>query len=103
MVLVAEVDDRVVGVCQVIIFRQVHHQGSLCAEIESMHVAEGFRGKGIGGKLVDEAAMRASDLGCYRLQLTSNVARPDAHRFYERHGSVASHVGFKRSLEQSRR
>ena len=37
-------------------------------------------------------------LGCYRIQLTSNTARPDAHRFYERLGFVPSHVGFKMRL-----
>ena len=32
------------------------------------------------------------------VQLTSDVARPDAHRFYERLGFTASHVGFKLQL-----
>jgi hypothetical protein len=33
------------------------------------------------------------------VQLTSNNARSDAHRFYERLGFVPSHVGFKMLLE----
>jgi len=45
-----------------------------------------------------DAIARARALGCYRVQLTSNAARPEAHRFYERLGFVASHVGFKLSL-----
>ena len=44
---------------------------------------------------------RARGLGCYRVQLTSNAARPDAHRFYERLGFVPSHVGFKLRLRVS--
>ncbi|MEU8621212.1 hypothetical protein [Streptomyces sp. NPDC048623] len=32
------------------------------------------------------------------LQLTSDVSRTDAHRFYERLGFEPSHIGFKRSL-----
>ena len=36
--------------------------------------------------------------GCYRVQLTSNEVRTDAHRFYAREGFVASHEGFKLAL-----
>jgi hypothetical protein len=32
------------------------------------------------------------------VQLTSNKARQDAHRFYQRLGFVESHVGFKMVL-----
>jgi len=97
-VLVAEVDGVVVGVVQIFVFRHLQHRGGLCAELESMHVHPMWRGHGIGGTLLEAAAERAASLGCYRLQLTSNLVRPDAHRFYEAHGFTASHRGFKRSL-----
>jgi GNAT superfamily N-acetyltransferase len=45
-----------------------------------------------------EAIERARALGCYRVQLTSNRVREDAHRFYERLGFVPSHVGYKLML-----
>jgi GNAT superfamily N-acetyltransferase len=46
-----------------------------------------------------EAAIdRARRLGCYRVQLTSNAVREDAHRFYARLGFTPSHVGFKLDL-----
>jgi GNAT superfamily N-acetyltransferase len=64
-----------------------------------MHVHPNFRGKGIGKQLLDAAVDAAQREGCYRVQLTSNRQRTDAHRFYERHGLVASHVGFKRQIE----
>jgi GNAT superfamily N-acetyltransferase len=97
-VLVAEVGGIVVGVCQVIVVRHVQRRGGRCAELESMHVDPEWRGRGVGGVLLEGAIAHARGLGCYRIQLTSNVARTDAHRFYERHGFVASHVGFKRVL-----
>ncbi len=53
----------------------------------------------MGGELIRHAVARARALGCYLVQLTSNAARPDAHRFYERLGFVPSHVGFKMRLE----
>ena len=37
----------------------------------------------------------AADLEVSLVQLTSDAARVDAHRFYERLGFVPSHVGFK--------
>lgn len=98
VVLVAEAGDRVVGTCQLIWFRHLQERGGLCAEIESMHVEAGCRGKGVGGILLEAAVSRARELGCYRIQLTSNRSRRDAHRFYERHGFEPSHVGFKRYL-----
>jgi GNAT superfamily N-acetyltransferase len=60
-----------------------------------MHVAEDQRGRGIGAALLNAAVERAKAAGCYRIQLTSNKLRPDAHRFYRRHGFEASHEGFK--------
>jgi len=97
-VLVAEVDGRVVGMCQLFWFRHIQERGGLSAEIESMHVDESMRGRGIGTVLLDAAVSKAAELGCYRVQLTSNRSRVDAHRFYERSGFEPSHVGFKRYL-----
>lgn len=97
-VLVAEADGEVVGVCQLVTFRHLQHRGGRCAELESLHVDATRRNQGIGTALVDEAARRARDADCYRLQLTSNQVRADAHRLYRRLGFVASHTGFKLAL-----
>jgi GNAT superfamily N-acetyltransferase len=97
-VMVAEVDGRVVGVCQLIVFRHLQNRGARCAEVESVHVHPEHRGHGIGGVLMRAAVQRARQLGCYRVQLTSNNARPEAHRFYERLGFEPSHRGFKLTL-----
>lgn len=94
-ILVAEEDRQVVGVCQLLVFRHLQARGGLCAEIESMHVAESRRSRGIGAVLLSAAVARARAAGCYRIQLTSNKVRGDAHRFYLRHGFTASHEGFK--------
>lgn len=98
-VLVAEVDDAVVGVCQLLIFRHIQEAGGWCAELESVHVRSGLRGAGIGARLVAAAVDRARQAGCYRVQLTSNMARADAHRFWEREGFAPTHMGFKRYLD----
>ena len=95
-VLVAGVGGELVGVCQLIVFRHLQNRGGLCAEVESVHVHPDHRGHGIGGVVMRAAVQRARELGCY--QLTSNKARPEAHRFYERLGFEPSHRGFKLKL-----
>ena len=100
-VLVAERDGEVVATCQLLVFRHLQHRGGRCAEVESMHVRPDLRGTGVGGVLLEAAVDMARAAGCYRIQLTSNAARTDAHRFYERHGFTPSHVGFKRLLGAS--
>lgn len=97
--LVAELGGHVVGMVQLFTFRHFQHRGGRCAEIESLRVAENVRGRGIGSRILSHAVERARELGCYRIQLTSNTARTDAQRFYEAHRFVASHHGFKRYLD----
>jgi GNAT superfamily N-acetyltransferase len=98
-VLVAELDGEVVGMCQVIVFRHFQRRGGLCAEVESMHVRPDLRGRGLGERLVTAAVALAREAGCYRIQLTSDTRRVDAHRFYRRLGFEPSHVGFKRLID----
>jgi GNAT superfamily N-acetyltransferase len=97
-VLVAEAGGQVVGACQLIVFRHLQSHGGLCAEIESVHVHPDSRGRGIGTVVVGAAIQTARELGCYRVQLTSNRARTEAHRFYERLGFEPTHRGFKLTL-----
>ena len=97
-VLVAEVAGEVVGVCQVMVFPHFQHTGGWCAELESVHVREDLRGRGIGGRLLEAAEAIARAEGCYRVQLTSRNVREDAHRFYRAHGFDATSQGFKKRL-----
>ncbi|MGA2294767.1 MAG: GNAT family N-acetyltransferase [Acidimicrobiales bacterium] len=98
-VLVAELDGEVVGVCQVLIFQHFQHTGGWCCEVESVHVRNDMRSQGIGAALMGAAEGLAVERGCYRVQLTSNTKREDAHRFYRRLGYSQSHQGFKKLLD----
>jgi GNAT superfamily N-acetyltransferase len=98
-VLVAERRGEVVGFSQLLVFRHLQAKGGLCAELESVHVHAGDRGTGVGSALVRAAVDRARALGCYRVQLTSNRQREDAHRFYESLGFEPTHVGYKLRLD----
>ncbi|WP_370455307.1 GNAT family N-acetyltransferase [Diaminobutyricimonas sp. LJ205] len=68
--------------------------------IEAVRVASSRRSAGIGSAMmrwVIDAAAPA--VGASLVQLTSDEARKDAHRFYERLGFVGSHRGFKLRIE----
>ena len=97
--MVADLGGRIAGMLQMFTFRHFQHRGGRCAEIESMHVAEDLRGRGIGSRLLEHAVNRAKDLGCYRIQLTSNRVRSDAHAFYEAQNFEHTHHGYKQYLD----
>jgi len=97
-VLVAREDGVVVGVVQVLLFHHFQHHGQRCAELESFHVREDRRSQGIGRTLLAAAEDLAEAAGAYRVQLTSNLVRTDAHRFYLREGYQHQHGGFKKLL-----
>lgn len=74
------------------------HQGGLRGQIEAVRTHSNYRGQGIGGKVFDYAINRAKEKGCILLQLTTDKKRPDALRFYETLGFVATHEGMKLKL-----
>jgi GNAT superfamily N-acetyltransferase len=98
-VLVADVDGDVVGVCQVIIFQHFQHTGGWCCEIESVHVREDMRSRGVGAQMLRAVEDLARQRGCYRVQLTSRNVREDAHRFYRANGYGQTSQGFKKFFD----
>src|SRR4051812_9741644 len=97
---VAEVaGGEVVGTLHLTVLPGIARRGLTRALVESVHVRPDRRGQGVGGELMRWVIAEARARGCGVVQLTSNKARPDAHRFYERLGFEASHVGFKLVLD----
>ncbi|GAB2511545.1 GNAT family N-acetyltransferase [Nocardiopsis aegyptia] len=95
---VARRGDRVVGTLQLTVLPGLSRRGALRAQIEAVRVHADERGSGLGTRLVTWAEEEALRRGCSMLQLTSDASRTDAHRFYERLGYTASHVGLKKPL-----
>ena len=98
-VVVARDGADVVGVVQVMVLTHFQHRGSICVELESFHVRSDRRSQGIGTLLLADAENLSRRVGAYRVQLTSNLARLDAHRFSLREGYTHGHGGFKKLLE----
>ncbi len=97
-VLVAEYDNQIVAVLQMLAFRHLHDRGGRTAQIALLRVAEEFRTSGIGSMLLDHAANRANDLGCRRIQVMTSTAATDDHHFWERAGFVHVDRGYVRQL-----
>ncbi len=95
---VAESDGEIVGTFQLSFIQYLTHQGGMRAQIEAVRVSSAQRGKGIGKLMFDYAIDRAREKGCRMVQLTTDKQRPDALRFYETLGFVATHEGMKLRL-----
>lgn len=95
---VAELAGEVVGTLQVSFLPGLSHLGAWRGEIEAVRVASAWRGQGVGAWMLRCAIERCRARGCRMVQLTTNAARADAQRFYERLGFSRSHVGFKLGL-----
>jgi ribosomal protein S18 acetylase RimI-like enzyme len=84
---------EVVGCLQLCILPGLSSQGASRGLIEDVRVASRYRGRGIGGQLVQWAIAEAREKGCKLVELLTHNTRVDAQRFYKRLGFQASHVG----------
>ncbi|WP_314224769.1 GNAT family N-acetyltransferase [Streptomyces zaehneri] len=96
--VVAVREGQVVGTLQLTIVPGLSRRGSTRSIIEGVRVHADERGSGLGTRFIEWAIQESRRENCQLVQLTSDSTRTDAHRFYERLGFVASHVGFKLQL-----
>ncbi|MFF7455443.1 GNAT family N-acetyltransferase [Kitasatospora sp. NPDC008115] len=96
--VVAERAGRTIGTLQLTVVPGLSRKGSTRTIIEAVRIHADERGTGLGTDLIQWAVDRSRALDAELVQLTSDVTRTDAHRFYERLGFVPSHVGFKLAL-----
>ncbi|MFJ5774741.1 GNAT family N-acetyltransferase [Streptomyces sp. NPDC093094] len=96
--VVAVREGSVVGTLQLTIVPGLSRRGSTRSIIEGVRVHADERGSGLGTLLIEWAVDESRRQDCRLVQLTSDATRTDAHRFYERLGFTASHVGFKLQL-----
>jgi GNAT superfamily N-acetyltransferase len=95
---VACLDEQLVGVLQVTFIPYLTYQGGWRALIEGVRIAPQVRSQGLGRTMLLFAVDRARARGCHMVQLTTDKARPQALRFYQTLGFVATHEGMKLAL-----
>ena len=99
--VIAELHERIAGFLQITFIPNMTYRGGWRALIEGVRVAAEVRSRGVGRALLTWAIDRARQRGCHLVQLTSDKTRPDAIRFYESLGFVASHEGMKLHLSRA--
>lgn len=90
--------DRPLGCLQLTFLPGLSRRGAWRGQIESVRIASHARGQGLGRQMFDWAIAECRTRGCTLVQLTSDSARPEAHKFYTDLGFIGSHVGFKLTL-----
>ena len=96
--LVAELDERLVGLCTAYIDLLSVRYGLRCW-VEDLAVDPELRSQGVGHDLLTAARFWAREHGATHLELDSGAARTDAHRFYEREGAVWPSKSFAYRLD----
>lgn len=88
-VFVAVADDRIVGTFTLVLLSGLSHCGRAHGIVEDVVVSPEQRSRGVGRHMMLLAMRIAASERCYKLALSSHLARGDAHRFYE-------NLGFRR-------
>jgi GNAT superfamily N-acetyltransferase len=98
VLIVAERNGDLVGTLQLTIIPGLSRKGATRGLVEAVRVAASARGTGLGTTLLEWSIEEARARGCALVQLTTDKARTDAHRFYHRLGFENTHEGFKLQL-----
>lgn len=94
---VYEENQKVLAVISLLVKETLHHCQKT-GEIIELCVDPALRGQKIGEKLLNHVEDIAVKKGFQELELSSNVKRKDAHRFYERHHYMKDHFNFTKKL-----
>jgi GNAT superfamily N-acetyltransferase len=94
----AELDGIPVGTFGLLIMPKLGHCGSPSGVLDDIVVASAHRGRGLGRRMVAHAIELCRAAGCYKLALSSNLARSGAHAFYDRLGFERHGYSFRIGL-----
>ncbi len=91
---------EIIATLQLSFIQYLTYQGGIRAQIEAVRVHENYRSKGMGRQFFLWAINRAREKGAHVVQLTSDKKRPEALKFYQKMGFIASHEGMKLHLHE---
>lgn len=97
--IVAELNGQEIGTLHLIFLPSISFQAGLRAQVESVRVDKYYQNRGVGSEMMKWTIERARRRAAHVIQLTTHQSREDAHRFYERLGFKATHLGMKLSLK----
>lgn len=95
---VVEDGQHIVGTLQLTFIPGLSRNGTKRGQIEAVRIVSDRRGGKLGEAMFAWAISECRARGCTLVQLTTDKARPDAHRFYDRLGFEPTHIGYKLKL-----
>ena len=98
-VYVAEIDGKIVGTFALAIMDNLAHMGSKSGLVEDVVVSQQLQGQGIGKQMMKFAVEICKEKSCYKVCLSSNLKRQNAHKFYESIGFKIHGYSFLMELE----
>lgn len=84
----------VVGTYALLVMHNLAHRGTPSAIAEDVVVDRTRQGQGIGRQMMAHAVEQSRLAGCYKLALSSNRRRKNAHAFYESLGFAQHGLSF---------
>jgi len=97
--LIAEVDGMPVGMGSCHVQWLVHHAAPI-AEVQELYVVPEYRSQGIGAHLLNALIEFARSKNALQVELSSQLRRVDAHRFYYRQNFINNHLKFVYPLSE---
>ena len=98
-VYVAQIGDKIVGTFALAIMDNLAHMGRKSGLIEDVVVSQAFQRQGIGKEMMKFAIEMCKEKSCYKVSLSSNLKRQNAHKFYEDIGFMIHGYSFLMELE----
>ena len=96
----AEYDGRLAGTFALLIMDNLGECGTPSGIVEDVVVEPEFQRRGVGRAMMQHALALCRQKGCYKMMLSSNLARTAAHAFYESLGFEKHGYSFRIDPEQ---
>jgi GNAT superfamily N-acetyltransferase len=92
---VAVRDGAVIGTFALLIMPNISHLGASAGIVDQVGVLREHQGQGVGKLMMEHARQICRRAGCYKMMLSSNLKRQQAHAFYESLGFEKHGFSFK--------
>lgn len=99
---VACLAEQIVGTFALLIMDNLVHHGSPSGIVEAVGVAPERQGQGIGRQMMEFAIAQCRIAGCYKLTISTNLRRKEAHAFYESLGFTKHGYSYRVDLNRTR-
>ena len=97
-IFVALAGKVIAGTYELMIMNNMAKRGLRSGIVEDVAVHPDFQGRGIGRAMMHHAQVECRKAACYKLTLSSNLKREDAHRFYESLGFIRHGYSYRIEL-----